>query len=500
MSRFACAFVAAASLAATPSIARAVECTALPGEKVYLQIGDTQQPLIKELARHLRDSASKPLTLVYVTSGSCTNIEAFYNQTPITTNALYVPSAAEDPGWTTADPPLQCEVPVEGLPVDIANSNVFVNACDPSEPPAGVRLVQGPVQAYVLVVPEASTQVAITAEEGYFAFGFGAAGMAAPWVNEALMFIRPVTKSTLLAWAAALSVPAAKWKGARLDTSSEVLAAVSNAVDPQAAIGILGAEIYDQHRDVVNALAFRAFGQKRAYFPDSTRTSFDKQNLRDGHYTGLVAHGVPPARLCPPECPSVGNAQYVVNAILGASNCPGAGLQSVGGGDRQWPGFPIARLQVTRFGGRRRGYRCTRRPSPVGASMSRRWQRLHAPRATKAVRALLAPVATATARRSDSPGEDSHADSISKEALLDVPALHRPGAAAVWPAAMASRGRRGMRAAPMGTDAGADEPTCYEAPTTHLEIIQWRAPTPEAIAKDPALPLLNADGSLPPLP
>jgi hypothetical protein len=47
----------------------------------------------------------------------------------------------------------------------------------------------------------------------------------------------------------------------------------------------MGTEIYDQNRDKVTELAFRAFGQRYAYLPDASATSFDKKNLRDGHYT-----------------------------------------------------------------------------------------------------------------------------------------------------------------------------------------------------------------------
>jgi hypothetical protein len=52
-----------------------------------------------------------------------------------------------------------------------------------------------------------------------------------------------------------------------------------------AAIGILGAEVYDANRGTMKALAFRAKGQYAAYYPDSSASSRDKKNVRDGHYT-----------------------------------------------------------------------------------------------------------------------------------------------------------------------------------------------------------------------
>jgi hypothetical protein len=140
------------------------------------------------------------------------------------------------------------------------------------------------VQAYGFVVPEKSTQKAITAEEAYFVFGFGSEGKITPWDDEAAMFIRPVTKSTLLTMAATIQVPGDKWHGQRLDKSSEVMSALVAAPNPEKAIGILGVELFDKNRDKVNMLAYRAYDQHYAYYPDSTSTALDKRNVRDGHY------------------------------------------------------------------------------------------------------------------------------------------------------------------------------------------------------------------------
>ena len=66
---------------------------------------------------------------------------------------------------------------------------------------------------------KASSQTAITFEEAYFVFGFGMAGMIEPWSDETAMFIRTVTKSTLLAWAANIGVGGASpFASRKLDT------------------------------------------------------------------------------------------------------------------------------------------------------------------------------------------------------------------------------------------------------------------------------------------
>ncbi|NJM91227.1 MAG: hypothetical protein HC863_02985 [Myxococcales bacterium] len=302
--------------------ALAAPCEQAPGTtKVYLQIGDTQEPLIKALARKLRDNTPNPITIIYATSGSCTNVDAILRDTPFAGNMGYVPSVAEDPAWTVAMPPITCTPDAPGRVPDIANSNVFVSACNLTVP-ASIAEVHGPTQAYVMAVPEANTaDRAITFEEAYFAFGFGSAGGAQPWTEENQLFIRTVTKSTLLSWAASIGVPASKWKGVRLDKSSEVVNSLATSAAPSRAIGILGSEVYDANRGKLNALAFKARGQSYAYFPDSTATATDKKNVRDGHYTVWS----PTIYLAKGSAgqPSNPAAAYIINLIAGRSVTPG---------------------------------------------------------------------------------------------------------------------------------------------------------------------------------
>ena len=277
---------AASSDAGPGDAVAAVSCNSLPSP-IYLQIGDTQEPHIKDLGKRLRDTTvpGQQMTVIYVTTGSCTNIEAAYKGIKITVNPKYIPSAQEMPAWTAQMASPTCTIDPAGKDIDIANSALLNDACTKDPPPSGLGLFQGANQAYLFVVPEASAQKALTAEEAYFVFGFGAAGMAAPWTDEMLYFIRTVTKSTLVALAANIRVPAARWKGKRLDQSTEVVNGVARSVDPEKTIGILGAEIYENSRDKLNALAFRAYGQGKAYLADSTAAARDKRNLRDGHYT-----------------------------------------------------------------------------------------------------------------------------------------------------------------------------------------------------------------------
>lgn len=312
--------VVLAGLGAARTAQAAPDCSSLPNP-VYLQVGDTQEPLMKALGKQLRESQANPITLVYKTSGSCTNIDAMFNGTKLATNPLYIPSSAEDPTWDPSKPSPQCTIDPAGVSLDVANSNVFISACTQVATPPGIGVFQGPVQPYVFIVPKASSQTTITAEEGYFVFGFGTAGMAKPWIDEAFFFIRTPTKSTLLSMAAAIHVPAAKWKGVPFDKSSEVLNAVATSASPEKTIGILGAEVYDQNRDKVSSLAFRTFQQKHAFYPDSKATAIDKQNVRDGHY----AIWSPTVYLAPVDAQGVvinARARYVIDLILSRTVSP----------------------------------------------------------------------------------------------------------------------------------------------------------------------------------
>ena len=310
-----------------PAHAGATQCASLDNP-LYLQIGDTQQPLIKKLGRALRDNAGNPITLVYVTSGSCANIESIRNGTPIVTNLNYIPSAAENPGWLPSDPPLPCAPPVGGVVPDVANSNVFVSACTSTELPATIGTFEGATQAYVMAVPELSSQTAITYAEAYFAFGFGMPGLAMPWVDESQMYIRTPSKSTLVSWALNIGVPPAAWHGIMNDTSTQVVTGLQNSPSPESAIGILGAEIYDANRDTLDVLAYKAAGQYFAYYPDSTVTSLDKRNVRDGHYT-VWSPTLYMTNVNGAGAPSNADADYLIGLLQGAAVTPEASFDPV---------------------------------------------------------------------------------------------------------------------------------------------------------------------------
>jgi hypothetical protein len=304
-------FAIASNASASGPLPPVVDCDTLPNP-VYIQCGDTQQNLMLNLGRALSDNTTA-ITLVWVTAPSCTNINLTYvggkigdgsNGANVTTMS-YVPSSTVDATWQTTDGAATCNLPAGGVAPNVTNSALYNSACNPPAQPATVYLAGspasqtgqnqtgglGPKQAYVLAVPRGTTANAITAEEAYFLFGFGPTMLAAmsaslaPWTDAMQVFIRKNGTSTLLAWGANIQIPASKFQGIQESGSPQVVAALEGSTNPGAAIGMIGAEVYDTLRASLQVLAFRAFHQYAAYFPDSTETSRDKKNLRDGHYT-----------------------------------------------------------------------------------------------------------------------------------------------------------------------------------------------------------------------
>ena len=96
---------ALATLTIHTASARAAACSTLENP-VYLQIGSTMLPVVRALARKLRDSKARPMTLVFVDGRSCAIVDGVANDVKLVTNGSYVPSTAEDASWTPDKPPL----------------------------------------------------------------------------------------------------------------------------------------------------------------------------------------------------------------------------------------------------------------------------------------------------------------------------------------------------------------------------------------------------------
>jgi hypothetical protein len=147
------------------------------------------------------------------------------------------------------------------------------------------------------VVPSNSSQAEISAQAAYLVYGFGKdaavrdlRGEVSIWNDETRLLQRQGSSGTQALLAAAIGVPAARWKGKTHRTSDELAASLLGAAGELSAaeqtLGILGADYIDSKnlRAQLRVLAYRDTHQKCAVYPDSTETAHDRRNVRDGHY------------------------------------------------------------------------------------------------------------------------------------------------------------------------------------------------------------------------
>jgi hypothetical protein len=264
-------YLAVAAVTAFAAEAAAAPCSALPGA-TYITGSSAVKPFIAGLGKALAGTT----TLVYKGQGSCLGVDAVFNGTKVTGTASY---------WDASGVEQSCDLDVAGTTADVGVSDVFSATCAGFGPtPAGIGDFFGPNQVMTFVVPKGSSQTMISAEAAYFVFGFGAAGMVTPWNNESFIFQRSATSGTQSMLGAAINVTPSKWKGVSQSSSGNMLTAVASAAQPEAAIGILASTDADGARDKVKILAYQHYKQDCAWLPDSSSTSFDKINVRDGHY------------------------------------------------------------------------------------------------------------------------------------------------------------------------------------------------------------------------
>ncbi len=277
MKRALVACASASGLMLAAHSAYAVDCATLTPAPVYVAGSSAVQPFLAGLGSALASGGQ--FTIVYQKAGSCTGGDAIINGTNMTGTATYWGSTSPAAGET-------CDLPTAGQKADIGVSDVYWESCAASggsAPPSTVGNFYGPVQVMTFVVPKASQQTSISAEAAYLTFHFGQAG-ATPWDDESLMFIRNAGSGTQSMLAKAINVSPDSWKGADQGGSGGVLTSVAASTSPDKTIGILSTGESDGARDEMKELYYQAYGQTCGFLPDSSPTSFDKMNVRDGHY------------------------------------------------------------------------------------------------------------------------------------------------------------------------------------------------------------------------
>jgi hypothetical protein len=242
-------------------------------------------------------------TIIYQIAGSCygSYTTVLADQYPLAA----VPATTGNATATYFDPvqsdengvPLQytCAIDEPTRTADFGVSDVFPATCLPQLNQTGglpnnLHDFYGPIQTMVLAVPAGSTETSISADAAYMVWGFGSASGVAPWTDVAYLLQRSGSSGTQSMMAATISVNAFSWQGVMHSSNQAVLSAMLQAAaNPdtsaqQSTMGILGADFVEDNRAQINVLAFQDRGQTCGYYPDSTPTAHDKQNVRDGHY------------------------------------------------------------------------------------------------------------------------------------------------------------------------------------------------------------------------
>ena len=107
-----------------------------------------------------------------------------------------------------------------------------------------------------------------------------------PWNDPTKYFIRSSGTGTIQMPSRAIGMDPTKWWGLDRLSASNLVASME-AIDPtdaEVSIGVLSNDFADKNRANLTTLAFQQHGQSYAYLPDSSGETFDKKNVRDGHY------------------------------------------------------------------------------------------------------------------------------------------------------------------------------------------------------------------------
>ncbi len=254
-------------------------CSSLPSP-VYV-MGSSG---LSNIAAELGTLASVvPITVVYMSAHSCDGPKSIIvNETATqagVTTATY---------WDVSSTAHTCALDANTQNADIGLSNVFAEQClTLPQGASGVGDFRGPVTPGVLVAPSTSMQKTISAEALYYIVGLGS-GAVAPWTSPNYVFVSGSTNSggVQLQVGLGIGVPSGQWIGTKFGSSAQNLADLTTSPQPDATLGVMSTDQAesDATSTTVKELAYQDFGQSCGYYPNSTATSQDKRNVRDGHY------------------------------------------------------------------------------------------------------------------------------------------------------------------------------------------------------------------------
>jgi hypothetical protein len=283
----------AGTLTATikPVAPPAVKCADAGPNVIYMAGTSDFGPLLKQVTPLLAAN-NPPYRPVFMSGSSCVGVSAvFDNPLPLIKDvpATQTKAASYAYYFDDAGTQVSCSLDPAGNSVDIGVSNLYSTVCNPNHVPgATVAGYLGPVVTFGFTVPAISTQYSISVEAAHVIFGMGGQNPsgfnADPWVDPSYYSIRNSGAGSTALTAELIHVPrTAFWGVDRLSTDA-IRDSLNASASPEQSIGILSIDYADKARGNLRVLYLQGEGQITGFLPDSTATSLNKQNVRDGHY------------------------------------------------------------------------------------------------------------------------------------------------------------------------------------------------------------------------
>jgi hypothetical protein len=275
---------------------------------VYISGSSASQPVLQALA----DTLGTSVAIIYQNPDSCLGVNDFLMTPPQASTESGVATNYLNP---TTQKATTCTINPTTDTVDIAVSDVFAATCTqynssiPALTSSQVE-IEGPIQAMTIVVPAASQgSSSISAEAANVVFGADAQGAIVPqWNQPTAIFTRANTSGTLNMIGTAIGLVPSMWANAaaatpapanqKSSTGNMFTAIAAATTNVNQTIGILSDEAVVQKNTqalalgadggtagpTVRPLFYQHTGQTCGYLPDSSATTFDKVNVREGRY------------------------------------------------------------------------------------------------------------------------------------------------------------------------------------------------------------------------
>ena len=268
-----------------------VSCADAGPNVIYMTGTSDFGPLLKQVTPLLAAN-TPPYRAVFMAGTSCGGVNSVFD--PTLTLIKDVPGSQTKAAnyayyFDDAGTQVSCSLDPAGNAVDIGVSNLYATVCNTnyasSQTVAGYL---GPVVTFGFTVPAVSTQSSISVEAAHIIFGLGGQNPlgipASPWIDPSYYSIRNAGAGSTALAAELIHVPRTTFWGVDRLSTDNIRDSLNTSAAPEQSIGILSIDYADKSRGNLRVLYLQGEGQLSGYLPDSTATSLNKANVRDGHY------------------------------------------------------------------------------------------------------------------------------------------------------------------------------------------------------------------------